>query len=178
MEADSTSAIPLAAFARSDACAETFERVVDRQAERLVRCLTATFLDREMAADAAQDAFVQLYKHWDDVTKTGSPDAWLYRVAFNRGKDYRRASARRGRLLQRLMSVARARPEAVEWTPGSEFLDLLGQLSSRQRVAAALCYEADLSTADIARVMGISEGAVNSHLHRARMVLKQMLEAR
>jgi|WetSurMetagenome_2_1015567.scaffolds.fasta_scaffold05170_4 RNA polymerase sigma factor (sigma-70 family) len=178
MEADSTGAIPLAAVARSGVGAETFERVVDRQAERLVRCLTATLLDREMAADAAQDAFIQLYRHWNEVTKTGSPDAWLYRVAFNRGEDYRRALARTGRLLQRLMSAAPALEEAVEWAPRGEFLDLLGQLSSRQRVAAALYYEADLSTADIGRVMGISEGAVNSHLHRARTVLKQMLEAR
>jgi RNA polymerase sigma-70 factor, ECF subfamily len=178
MEGDSTSAIPSHAFVHSGAGAETFERVVDRQAERLVRCLAATFLDREIAADAAQDAFIQLYKHWDEVTKTGSPDDWLYRVAFNRGKDYCRALARRGRLLQRLVNVAPACAEAVEWTPGSDFLDLLGQLSSRQRVAAALYYEADLSTADIGRVMGISEGSVNSHLHRARVVLKQMLEAR
>jgi len=31
--------------------------------------------------------------------------------------------------------------------------------------------------AEIARVMEISEGAVNSHLHRARMALRKILEA-
>ncbi len=43
--------------------------MVDRQAERLVRSLTSIFLDKELAADAAQDAFVQLYKHWDEAVE-------------------------------------------------------------------------------------------------------------
>jgi len=156
--------------------AASFEGVVDRQAERLVRSLTSIFLDKELAADAAQDAFVQLYKHWDEVIKQGEPDAWLFRVAVNRGRDYRRALARTARLLQRLVGAAPVESAAVDWAPRAEFMSILAALPARQRVAAALYYDADFSTAEIARVMGISEGAVNSHLHRARTALKQILE--
>jgi RNA polymerase sigma factor (sigma-70 family) len=157
---------------------ESFEQVVDRQAQRLVRSLTAIFLDRELAADAMQDAFIQLYRHWDEVTKTGSPDAWLFRVAVNRGKDYRRAIARGSRLLQRLVGANRERPSYVDWEPQTEFMSVLSQLPTRQRIATALYYDADLSVAEIARFMGISEGSVNSHLHRARAALRSILEAK
>lgn len=157
---------------------EGFERVVDRQAERLVRSLTAIFLDRELAADAVQDAFLQLYKHWDEVTKAGDPDAWLFRVAVNRGKDYRRGIARYSRLLRRLVNTVPRHSTSVDWEPRTEFMSVLSQLPTRQRIAAALYYDADFSVADIARVMGISEGSVNSHLHRARVALKDILEVK
>jgi RNA polymerase sigma-70 factor (ECF subfamily) len=156
---------------------ESYEEVVDRQCDRLNRCLTAVFLDRELAADAAQDAFVQLYVHWDRVTKTGNPDAWLYRVAFNRAKDYRRLIARTSRLFRRLVDTATREPNIPDWQPRAEFTSVLSQLPTRQRVAAALYYDADLSTSEIAKVMGLSEGSVNSHLHRARTALRDILEA-
>ncbi len=157
--------------------AESFEAVVDRTAERLVRSLTSIFLDPQLAADAAQDAFVQLYKHWDEVTAKGEPSAWVFRVAVNRASDYRRAMTRASRLVQRLIDASPPMPTSADWAPHMEFMSLLSTLPTRQRVAAALYYDADLSVAEIARVMGISEGAVNSHLNRARTALKQIMEA-
>ncbi len=150
--------------------------MVDRQAERLVRSLTAMFLDREMAADAAQDAFVQLYLHWDNVTASGNPDAWLYRVAINRCRDYRRKLARGRRLFERLAGSTRPEAAASDWQPRAEFLSIIAGLPRRQRVAAALYYDADLPVAEIAAVMGISQGAVSSHLHRARTALRHLVE--
>jgi DNA-directed RNA polymerase specialized sigma24 family protein len=43
-------------------------------------------------------------------------------------------------------------------------------------MATALLLE-DLPVAKVACSMGISEGSVNTHLHRARAALKQALEA-
>lgn len=156
---------------------DAYEQVVDRTAERLVRTLNSIFLDPELAADAAQDAFVQLYKHWDRVTEAGEPDAWLFRVAVNRASDYHRAMKRATRLFQRLVTMTPVSPASVDWAPHADFMSVLSGLPPRQRTAAALYYDADLSVAEIARVMDISEGAVNSHLHRARTALKEILEA-
>jgi RNA polymerase sigma-70 factor, ECF subfamily len=155
--------------------AETFERVVDRQAERLVRSLTAMFLDREMAADAAQDAFVQLYLHWDKVTASGEPDAWLYRVAINRCRDYRRKLARGRRLLERLAGSNRSEAASSEWQPRAEFLSIIAGLPRQQRVAAGLYYDADFSVAEIAAVMACSAKSVEARLYRARQALRQRL---
>jgi len=154
-----------------------FESLVSQQGERLIKSLSVIFLDRELAADAAQEAFVQLYVHWEEVTARGDPQAWLYRAAVNRGKDYRRGLARAARLFQRLAEASSEEPGAQDWTPRGEFMSVLSGLPTRQRTAAALYYSADFSVAEIAAVMDISEGSVSSHLHRARVALKQILEA-
>jgi len=130
------------------------------------------------AADAAQDAYVQLYLHWHEVGGSAEPEAWLYRVAVNRCKDYRRRLARGAKLFRRLAAAAPRQASAGSWEPAENFLAMLRQLPTRQRVAAALFYQADMSIHEISQIMGISEGAVNSHLNRARRTLKEVLEAR
>lgn len=159
-----------------------YEAIVVGQSKRLIQMLDMVFLDRELAADAAQDAFVQLYLHWDQVGGSTEPEAWVYRVAVNRCKDYRRRLTRGAQLLRRLTAASpaswSAEASGPDWQPAEDFVAVLQSLPTRQRTAAALFYEADMSIADISRTMGISEGAVNSHLNRARRTLKQMLEAR
>ena len=155
-----------------------FEAVVRRSFGRLVKMLDFVFLDRELAADAAQEACVQLYLHWDELGGSTEPEAWLYRVALNRSKDYRRQISRRSRLVSRLAETAPSGSSDGLREPDDEFWSILARLPLRQRAAAALFYHADMSIAEIAQVMGLSQGAVNSHLNRARCALKQMLEAK
>ena len=155
-----------------------FEAVVRRSSARLVQMLDVVFLDRELAADAAQDAYVQLYLHWDKVGTSSEPEAWLYRVAVNRGKDYRRRLARAGRLFRRLVAESTHQTTGDMWESADDFLAVLRHLPTRQRIAAALFYQADMSIAEISHAMGITEGAVNSHLNRARGTLKKLLEAK
>jgi RNA polymerase sigma-70 factor, ECF subfamily len=140
--------------------------------------LEVIVLDRQLAADAAQEAYVQLYLHWDKVGLAGEPEAWLYRVAVNRCKDYRRRLVRGRRLFHRLVDATP--PIAIDEGRESadDFFAVLRDLPIRQRTAAALFYQADMSIAEISHLMGISEGAVNSHLNRARRSLKETLEAR
>ena len=154
-----------------------FEAVVRRSSERLIQMLDVIFLDRHLAADAAQDAYVQLYLHWDEVGGSAEPEAWLYRVAINRCKDYCRGSARGARLFRRFVAVTPPATAGESWEPTDDFLAVLRELPTRQRIAAALFYQADMSIAQISHLMGVSEGAVNSHLNRARRTLKGMLEA-
>ena len=124
----------------------------------------------------SQETFLRLYTHWDQVSKHPDLVAWLYRVALNRASHYRRSLARAARLVERLGNNASGTEASPPWEPETEFLSILRNLPKRQRVATALHYVGDLSVPEVARAMGISEGAVNSHLHRARLALKDMLE--
>jgi RNA polymerase sigma factor (sigma-70 family) len=152
---------------------------------RLVQSLTMISLDREAAADAAQEAFIQLYLRWDRVDEYRDPVAWLYRVGINRCKDYHRFLSRTARVVERLGSQSQGAhgdpetggDELVEWTPDLDFVSTFRSLPKRQRTAATLYYLNDLSVGEIARIMNISEGAVNSHLHRAREALRGLVEA-
>jgi len=49
-------------------------------------------------------------------------------------------------------------------------------LPARQRLACSLFYILDLSLEEVAETMGISSGAVGSHLNRARTALRPLLK--
>jgi RNA polymerase sigma factor (sigma-70 family) len=55
-------------------------------------------------------------------------------------------------------------------------LDALRELPGRQREVLALRYYLDLSEADIASTLGISQGAVKSHASRGVAALRNLLE--
>ncbi len=157
-----------------------FESFVQSHSVRLVQALTLISLDREVAADAAQEAFIQLFLRWDHLGEYRDPVAWLYRVGINRCKDYRRFLARTSRLVERLgvaQSLQMEDSDLAEWDPDPSFCSAFRSLPKRQRTAATLYYLNDLSVEEIARIMNISEGAVNSHLHRAREALRGLVEA-
>jgi RNA polymerase sigma factor (sigma-70 family) len=137
-------------------------------------------LDREAAADAAQEAFIALSLRWD-ADRPRDPAAWLYRVGINRCKDYRRFVSRTARTLERLGSQVEPEERGngiVEDLSDSHLTEILRSLPKNQRTAATLYYLIDLSVEDVAAVMGISEGTVNSHLHRARGALRKLVEER
>ena len=142
---------------------------------RLVQSLSLVALDRESAADAAQEAFLELHLHFDHVR---DPVPWLYRVAFNRCLDHRRRFTRGVRLFERLVGTAADEDWIAPAMADTEFKDLLVKLPVRQRTAATLYYLADFSVSEIATVMSVSEGTVDRHLFRARNALRETLEAR
>jgi RNA polymerase sigma factor (sigma-70 family) len=152
-----------------------FEAFVQRHSARLIRSLAMITLDRGLAEDAAQDAFLQLYVHWHEVPGMRDPAAWLYRVGMNRCKNYRRTVRRTARLVDRVGRSLADDPPG-EWPEETDFMALFESLPKRQRSAVALRYLAGFSTAEIAQAMGISEGAVGSHLHKARASLRKVLE--
>jgi RNA polymerase sigma factor (sigma-70 family) len=165
---------------RSKAQAVGFESFMQSHRARLVQTLTLISLDREAAADAAQEAFVQLFLRWDKIGDYRDPAAWLYKVGINRCRDYRRFLSRTARVVERLGAAQEQQTEEgelVEWAPDPGFASAFRSLPKRQRTAATLYYLNDLSVGEIARIMNISEGAVNSHLHRAREALQKLVEA-
>ncbi len=155
---------------------EEYEAFVRAHSARLIRSLSLIVLDRELAADAAQDAFLKLYLRWDTVGELKDPVAWVYKVALNRATDYRRRIARKLRLIERLQAQSYSdgwmAPEASSWALTAAFRNLpLGQ-----RTAATLYYLADFSTEEAARMMNVSKGTVERHLNRARKTLRATLE--
>ena len=139
----------------------------------LVRTLTVIASgDVEAAHDAAQDAFVQACVHWRRIERYDDPMAWIRRVAINRVKNHHRKNARRKAAIERL-----GEPDRVPAPSSAVDLErALRALPEKQRVAAVLHYVNDLSIKQVAASMGLSEGTINRHLHRARQALRPHLE--
>lgn len=143
----------------------------------LVRSLTVVAGDRGTAEDAVQEAFAQALLHWPRISTYADPVAWVRRVALNRLFNLHRSSRRRVGALRRL----RARPgeDPDESTRVTNRVDLdaaLRGLPVQQRAALSLHYVEGLSVAEIANTLGVSEGTVKTHLHRARLALRAVME--
>jgi RNA polymerase sigma factor (sigma-70 family) len=97
--------------------------------------------------------------------------AYLYRAVLNEARQHWRATVRR-----RAREVKVSVPE--EWSAENEnpeVLDVVRDLSTRQRAVVVLTYWSDLEPARIAALLGISEGSVKRHLARARTHLRGRL---
>jgi RNA polymerase sigma-70 factor (ECF subfamily) len=99
--------------------------------------------------------------------------AWVAAVALNQTRSsWRRAMVERR---ARRRSTERSVPTA---TPSEEHLDVaraLETLPRRQREVAVLRYLLEMSTAEVAATLGITEGTVKSSLSRARAHLVEAL---
>ena len=126
--------------------------------------------DSASAEEVAQDAFVQLYRHWSTVQGYERPDLWVRRVAIRLA--VRRVKRDRMRSERERLAVV----EPHEQLPDLDVVRAVAELSPMQRAAVVLYYWADESVFDIARTLGVSESSVKQHLFRARSRLAALLD--
>jgi RNA polymerase sigma-70 factor, ECF subfamily len=138
----------------------------------VLRSVTLTVGDRDRAEEVTQEAFARACRRWRSVSAMEKPVGWVYVVALN-------AERTRWRREQRA-PVSSPCPEALD--PAAAVLDAvtisdaLDALTPRQRAVVVLRYLADLSTADVATVMGCAPGTVKATLHQALQRLRVDLD--
>ncbi len=142
------------------------ERVYRETGGRLWWALLAYTGDRDVASDAAAEAFARALA---TAASISDPAAWVWRVAFRVATTLLRAAERR----------------AIEHEPSYEMdtgaLDVivgLRRLPRRQRAVFVLFYLDDRPTTEIAQLLGMATATVSVHLHRARRKLRELLEER
>ena len=156
---------------------ETFEDLFRREFGRLVQALTLVAGDREAAADAVQDAFVQAHRHRDRVLGLESPTGWLRHVALNRIRNQHRGQQRAAAAYPQLVANEQSADELdVVVDGGRAATAMVEALPPQQRAAAAMYYLLDQPTAVIAEHLGVTEATVRSHLRAARQRLHAQLE--
>jgi RNA polymerase sigma-70 factor (ECF subfamily) len=131
--------------------------------------------DTGAAEDLVQEAFISAQHRWDRVSQYDNPKAWVRRVLINRATSLRRRVSAELRAISRVGPPDPASPDLSAETAG--VWAEVHRLPRRQQQAVALHYVGQLSMVEIADVMGCSQGAVKSHLHRARESLRASLAA-
>jgi RNA polymerase sigma-70 factor, ECF subfamily len=141
--------------------------------------------NREDARDAGQEVFLKFYRHMRRFNPERSIAPWLYRVTVNVCRDIGRRRARIKRELESHWAALAPGPgasgtEIEQQVILSERWQLLQRavatLSTKERAAVILRDIEQLETRDVARILGITEVTVRSHLSRARIRLKYCLE--
>ena len=140
-----------------------------RHAPAVYRLAYARTGSRADAEDVMQEVFLRLVKAGPDFDSEEHAKAWLLRVASNCANDlFRLPWRRREEPLDENLS-APERPEE-----GSVTQAVLS-LPARYRIPIHLYYYEGYSVAEIARILGRSEGTVKSRLFRARDLLRNQL---
>ena len=136
--------------------------------------------NREEAQDAAQTTFIYVMRSLQRGVEPEFELAWLLKIAFNVCRGVRRSSGRNSAAIQDVEDIdAIAAPQAAGYE-GSERVaalrEALASLPESQRRGILLREWQGLSYAEIADELGLSLGAVETLLFRARRNLASRLE--
>jgi RNA polymerase sigma-70 factor (ECF subfamily) len=169
-----------------------FEALVLRYQHRVFR-LACRLTSETDAPDVVQDTFLQVYRHMSTFRGGAQFSTWLYRIATNAGLMHRRAQARRpaeslDEFLPRFDADGRLEdtPDALRIASRvDELLDrhvlakkaqaAIEGLPDLYREAFVLRDLEELSTADVAQVLGVEPATVRQRVHRARLMVREYL---
>jgi RNA polymerase sigma-70 factor (ECF subfamily) len=173
----------LTARVRSDAAlvraaqsgsAGAFDELFARHWPRAYRAACLVCGDADAAEDVTQEAFLSAIRALDRFDRRRPFGPWLHRIVVNRAIDHTRARA-----LRREVAEERA-PEAVAPEPAApdeELVLALTALGVEQRAVVVLRHLLGYGPAEIARLLDLPRGTVNSRLRRGLDSLASELDA-
>jgi len=142
----------------------SFEEFVAGTADRMTRVARLLTGDQHAAQDLVQATYAQVFARWRQVRRADHPAAYtrtiLTRIFLSQ---------------QRRRRVSEVRWEGEVDAPASpvdsalrlSLLDALATLSATDRTVLVLRYFQDVPVADVARQLGMSEGACRTRASRA-----------
>jgi RNA polymerase sigma-70 factor (sigma-E family) len=146
--------------------------------QSLVRIATMLLRDNGAAEEVTQDAFVAMHNAWPRLRDSDKALAYLRQTVVNRSRSQIRHRVVAGKYVPPAVANAPGAEEtAFAIFERSDVVSALRGLPARQREVLVLRYYADLSEAEIAKIMSISRGAVKSHAARGIAALRVVLAA-
>ena len=143
----------------SDTFTEFFERTEPKLRNGLVACYGV-----EVGTEAASEALAFGWEHWDRVRDMDNPTGYLFRVGRSKSRRFWRRPL--------LPPVTKSNP--TPWVePGLP--KALARLSNRQRVAVVLVHSLGWTHAEVAELLGVSVGTVETHVQRGLARLRRSL---
>jgi len=161
-----------------------FEELYKLHSREVWALAYARWMDSDLAQDVTQEAFLRLWKHWENGSvgeEIQNPRAWLLRVARNLAEDYAKSAFRRnGTQPPELLNGVLARqPMPIEMLEREELFgqlrSVLEELSQADRDILTLRYALDYDSNKIAEIMGVNVTAIHMRLSRARQRVAERL---
>ncbi len=128
---------------------------------------------RETAEDIAQDALLSLHCRLERGEQIDNPVAYVRRTCSNLAVSWIRRRVAETRAL--LHSGTQRGPDSAIDADSETFWHEVRRLPRRQAQVVALFYGYDLSVADVAATLQMSEGTAKTHLSRGRRSLATAL---
>jgi RNA polymerase sigma-70 factor (ECF subfamily) len=129
--------------------------------------------DAGAAEDIAQDAFLAAVDALDRFDRRRPFGPWLHRIVINRAIDWGRREALRRSAGDPEEHAAVAAPAEIT---GGELMPALALLPPEQRAVVVLRHLLEYTPGEIARMLELPRGTVNSRLRRALDQLRDLIE--
>jgi RNA polymerase sigma-70 factor, ECF subfamily len=155
---------------------ETFAALYERTFPRVYAYVASLLRDRAGAEDVTAQAFERAYRKSGSYrARRGSREAWLFGIARNAALDELRRRKRRARLeAEPPDDASPAADDLAELALRRETVRAaMSSLDGRERDLLALKFSAGLSNSEIAAVLGMSETAAGTRLHRTLTKLRK-----
>ncbi len=160
-----------------------FTQVVESHRDRIYRICCCYVGDGEVRKDVFQQVLINIWCSLDSFESRAQIGTWVYRIAINTCLGYLRSEKRRKKVFDDQSAID---PETVrdpaddeERNRGEEevqrLYDCVMRLEPVNRALISLYLE-DVSTREMADILGISEGNVRVKLHRVKSSLKTLME--
>jgi RNA polymerase sigma factor (sigma-70 family) len=165
-----------------------FKTVVDTYKNMVYNTVLGFVQNTDDAEDVTQDVFIKVYENISKFKQEAKLSTWIYRISITQAMDfirYRNRKKRGGFILSLFGNNQEIRYEPADFVhPGviaenkeqsAILFRAINKLPANQKAAFILQKVQDKGQREIAEIMELSEGAVESLLSRAKANLKKML---
>jgi RNA polymerase sigma-70 factor (ECF subfamily) len=159
-----------------------FDQLMTLHQQRVVTLAWRLLGTREDARDAAQEAFLRVYRHLHKYDVSQPFQAWLYRIVVNVCRDLQRQRGRHSGValeddqVASLASSDDSEAAALAAQEHAWLMIALASLSEKERAAIVLRDLEGLPTEEVAQLLGSSATTVRSQISVARVKLKLFYE--
>lgn len=162
---------------------QAFAQLYEEHFDRIYRYVALKIGDRTEAEDVTQQVFLNALQSISSFKWKGVPfAAWLFRIAHNQVVDYLRKKKRKPVTLFDESRVVHSDSNPQQMVERSmdveELVSATKRLTEAQQEVISLRFAGGLPIAEIARIMGRSEGAVKALQHSAIVALRKVLVVR
>ena len=161
---------------------EALAALVVQYASSLYRVAYSVLRNAADAEDAVQEAFLRVLRHRDQLGEVRDQRVWLVRIVWNIVLDRKRRAKTRPET-DDVAELARVLPSsglsAEERAAAAQFhahvLGCVERLPEKERAVLMLSAFEELSSVEIAAILGVTESSVRSRLFRARNLMAELL---
>ncbi len=158
---------------------EAFAELYEEYFDKIYRYIALKIGNRVEAEDMTQQVFVKALHSISSYKWKGSPfSAWLFRIAHNQVVDYLRKKTRQPAItLNESFMASGDNPHSTteKKMDIEQLMIATKELTAAQQEVILLRFNGELPIAQVARIMGKSEGAVKALQHSAILALRKIM---
>jgi RNA polymerase sigma-70 factor (ECF subfamily) len=133
----------------------------------------------DSALDVLQEVWIRVFRKIRKLKDPGSLRSWLYSITHGIAVDRIRKNYSREQAEQvQIEDFQEAEEPSLANEDAAAIHQALGEIGLKHREVLVLHFLEDLSMAEIAAVVGCSEGTVKSRIHYAKLAMKEVLSGR